>query len=374
MTLVARLLVNRSPLLMGDLLLSGNEVPGQFVNVPTIGSISSVFPEGSLRVPRSMRQKIAVVSDNLLVGWAGGRSAAGSVIRELIEKEREKPFTLDSLEHYLKNLHKSVWEQCGFAGFIKNEHELSYFGFNSLELQTKSSGVAGLLGTGSDQVAQFLQNFPGGHAIGTKEPNELGRALAYGLSISGSFLSLEIASRESLLNYFGAGYEIASLIDGKFQKLDNVTYVFWYGQMTDDGFGADLHQVCKYSYINDVLAIRTETLSASNNETYQTKDRSLYAVLPVYRDLTQTESTDLPQLVSRPPSFDSKWLCNYFFLWEPTGGVAIFSLVHHCGEKEPPIRFFEEENRLVVAFEKNFTDTMLKHAYDTYNVSLRGPN
>lgn len=47
MTAVARLAINNYPLLIGDVLLSAPEVPGQFVSVPIIGDITTVFPEGS---------------------------------------------------------------------------------------------------------------------------------------------------------------------------------------------------------------------------------------------------------------------------------------------------------------------------------------
>lgn len=43
MTVVARVIVERLPLLIGDLLVSGDEVPSQCAHVPTIGSVRALY-------------------------------------------------------------------------------------------------------------------------------------------------------------------------------------------------------------------------------------------------------------------------------------------------------------------------------------------
>ena len=86
MTLIARLAINDFPMLVGDLLLSGPSVPDTQDDVPTTENLTAIFPAGSTYVPRGLRQKIAVVADNLVVGWTGRLITAQEVIAELRRK------------------------------------------------------------------------------------------------------------------------------------------------------------------------------------------------------------------------------------------------------------------------------------------------
>lgn len=45
--------------------------------------------------------------------------------------------------------------------------------------------------------------------------------------MSGLFLEDEMRTHESLYNYFGGGYEVATLGHRGFAKLDDLTYMFW---------------------------------------------------------------------------------------------------------------------------------------------------
>jgi hypothetical protein len=69
MSLVARLAIKDYPLLLGDLLLSGPEDPSATFLVPSVGDIREVFPPRSGFVPCGLCQKVAVIGDNLVIGW-----------------------------------------------------------------------------------------------------------------------------------------------------------------------------------------------------------------------------------------------------------------------------------------------------------------
>src|SRR5687767_13267623 len=74
MTLIARYTIENHPFLIGDVLLSGKEEVGRYLNLPTVGDTRPVYPEGSGFVIAGLRQKISVLAENLVVGWAGGHS------------------------------------------------------------------------------------------------------------------------------------------------------------------------------------------------------------------------------------------------------------------------------------------------------------
>jgi|RhiMethySRZTD1v2_1073278.scaffolds.fasta_scaffold01336_19 hypothetical protein len=362
MTIVARLTINDFPLLVGDVLLSAPETPGRTVRVPTVGDITQVFPEGSGFMPSGLRQKIAVIGDNLVIGWSGSRIAAKTVIQELITRNKHEQFSNDSLMKHLNSLDETSGAQkVGFVGFIKDARGIAQFGFRYLDLQTASFGRMGLLGTGSghfEEVIQSLTSFP----QPSRPINDLERALGHGLICSGVLLSAEIVTRESLLHFFGGGYEVASLIKGQFKKLDNITYLFWHGEISANGIGVNLHQVCKYSYANDLLLIRAATLSAFSKESRLTIKQSIDVVPPIYRDAIAEELSSVPR-----PTFDSTWLCSYYLVPNPKGGIAVFAEVHYSVEGKAPIQFEEKEDHLLIAFDKDKLQRTLKTAFDSFD-------
>jgi hypothetical protein len=89
--------------------------------------------------------------------------------------------------------------------------------------------------------------------------NALPQALGFGLHMSGVMLQMELATLASLQNSYGGGYEIAVSVEGRFRKLDDVTYLFW--QATTDGPEVRVsrlpRQAFRYVYRDDLLVIRS---------------------------------------------------------------------------------------------------------------------
>jgi hypothetical protein len=102
MTAVLRSFVSNWPIMLGDLLLSGPEQQNP-VHVPTVADITEIFPTGSGWAPAALQQKIAMLADNLVVGWAGNRLAAKILIADLWEKSKAEPCTLASLKDYFRS-------------------------------------------------------------------------------------------------------------------------------------------------------------------------------------------------------------------------------------------------------------------------------
>ena len=151
-------------MLVADLLLSGPPLPGVTASVPTTDDLSAAFPFGSSIVPRELCQKIAVVSEDLVVGWAGGYDTARAVIGELRRLESAQRFTNESLQRHLESLDPSVWaesghpDSIGLVGFIRDpDRRLAQFGRSYFKLDTQLFGKVGLLGSGLDDFEKFLQ-------------------------------------------------------------------------------------------------------------------------------------------------------------------------------------------------------------------------
>jgi hypothetical protein len=259
-------------MLVADLLLSGPAAAGVTASVPTMDDLSTVFPPGSSIVPRELCQKIVIVSENLVVGWAGGYDTAREVIGELRRLDTAQRFTNESLQRHLDNLDPSVWaengrpDSIGLVGFIRDpDRQIAQFGRSYFKLQTQLFGKVGLLGSGLDDFEKFLLQTPKLAEADNINMNALQRSVTFGLHMGGSLLRVELATPASLQKFYGGGYEIATSEMGKFKKVDDITYVFWW--VAADGpklrGGLAPSRVFRYSYKDDLLRIRAVAIDSS---------------------------------------------------------------------------------------------------------------
>jgi hypothetical protein len=78
MTLVASIMFDNVPILMGDILVSSETDRGQDVHIPTVGNknVASKYKASNLT------QKLIIINDYLVVGWAGSLITAKTIIRD----------------------------------------------------------------------------------------------------------------------------------------------------------------------------------------------------------------------------------------------------------------------------------------------------
>ena len=129
MTLVARFEVSNSPVLLGDLLISGSERPGADpLKIPTIDDITEIYPEDwEWHRPIGLKQKIAIISDRLAVGWAGKEISATVAINKLREHVLTHGDELDKIREFVES---PVFEGCDRAGA---RDYAAFLGFFSLD-------------------------------------------------------------------------------------------------------------------------------------------------------------------------------------------------------------------------------------------------
>jgi hypothetical protein len=324
MTVVARLAINDYPMLIGDLLLSKKGPHASSSRVPTAENLSALFPVGCPRVPCGLRQKLAVVADNLVVGWSGTLHAAGDVIAELKRRSQSQPFTYETMTKHFDNLSRSVWDEIGLVGILEESKDRVFqWGRKSREADTKLFGRVGLLGTGLDDLGKMLRGVPR-LPLGL-ERTLLGpeQALGFCLQMTGNLMQLEIATRKSLAKFYGGGYEIATAIDDKYQKVGDITYMFWRAGIEGNGVRIAYapYKTFRYAYENDVLVIRSVSFDDSR-EAPAVTDEEIFLVEPVYRDINPGEIAAI-----KPPTLNSRHLCVYFLLQAPKG-VAVLAAAH----------------------------------------------
>jgi hypothetical protein len=345
-------------MLVADLLLSGPPLPGVTASLPTSEDLSVAFPSDSLIVPRELCQKIAVVSANLVVGWAGGYDTARSVIGDLRRLDAAQSFTNESLQRYMESLDPSVWaesghpDSIGLVGFIRDpDRRIAQFGRSYFKMDSQPFGNVGLLGSGFDDFEKFLQQTQNLPEADNLALNALQLSVAFGLHMGGSFLRIELATLASLQKFYGGGYEIAVSEMGKFKKVDDITYVFWWVEVDGPNLRGGLtpSRAFRYSYKDDLLRIRSVAIDSTGPRAIAREQ--LFRVPPVYRDVRPDEEADTTR-----PSLNARWQCNYFLVRFANGQVAILTKIAHQPQQQRWVRFEEFAGGVKVAVSQEFLE------------------
>jgi len=330
------------PILMGDVLLSGPEIPGKQIHIPTIGNINSVFPEGSGFTIVGLCQKLCILNDRLAVGWSGTRVAAQAVIKHLKKASAERNFALDDVMNFWEHeVDKWCKENVSIIGLIKNGDLINAFGFNYQKLQSERFGHVILSGSGSHAMADALARL-GPSPEYPSTINILEKAVATALSISTDILGQELISPQGLLNYFGGGIELISLVKGRFTKVGDITYLFWYvNEDNEHNITFSLPETAlKFTYYEDIMLVRKAEFKAEK-EVLQLKcdDSRVYIIASILQPFDTSNVKNLPI-----PSFNSRWTCYYVVIRKSDGTFKLRFMIDYVANQEYKFHFLEENN------------------------------
>jgi len=350
-TAIVRLTIeNKYPILIGDILLSGRNTGKVTLNVPTVPNIHDLFPARSKFIPCSLHQKIAVLSDDFVIGWSGNYLNAKEVIRDLVGENKAEPLTKTSLNAFFQQLPPSIWEKdLGFLGFVRDSNGIAPFNYKAHMREYPNFGQVGFLGTGGEALENLLDQFSVLPKARHGEPTGFQKSLAFASGIVGSLLTMELVNAQSLRDYFGAWYEIASLIEGKFQKLGGIVFLFWIVDQADNQItvsSVPLHAL-SLDYSNDVLILHS--VSFDTNTVNKSSQQSVFFITPMTRLVSDEELRAI-----KPPDLNQKLLCNFFWIRSGSEFQEIYARVDHRSEINRGIIFHEENNHIIVSVQKEF--------------------
>jgi len=388
MTLIATLTISNLPVLIGDALLSGEE-SGQNLAIPTIGNVSNVFPEGSGYTITGLRQKINIINENLAIGWAGSYIAAKTIISELKKQSNSQKLTRQSIHDFFREIYRnpSEWganQGVAFLGYIADSEGIEHFeySFNDcLIYQTNSSryGDVKICGSGNSYMENLLKKISRPSLGSGKIQTDFDDVVIECLTICGWLFNYEMSVSENLWSYYGGAYEIATLVEGRFQKLNDITYLAWIIENIDIAPKLKLvNQGFKLAYIDDLLCIHTINFDGLRDITSTVLDENeiyclfpqtnthIYFILPIYKDISKSnlnkisEQRDLPRLTS-------EFNCNYLFPDIISSGKPFFACKPLRSNKLSlnPIKFIVGDNQRFLAIEHSY----LEYLRNTFNDS-----
>ena len=340
MTIIASFVINNYPVLIGDIVTSGDEVVGKSCHIPTIGSIQKVFPEGSGYVINGVVQKLYCITSNLAIGFAGNIIAANLVLRELRNLcESNQDISLKDIASYF-TLGMDSWckERLQATGFIKESKGIAPFSYNAQGFQSKHLGEVRLCGTGTYGLKTIIESFDPSLSFPKVNPLEL--AVGYILGLINVLIGNEFITSNNLLEYYGGGYEIVTLVNGTFRKIQDISYVIWLVHVANNGdIKITVPQfVLKIYYVGDLLFIRKISLE-SKDEIIGIKEESINVISSI-----GTTIIDKSKFVNHePPSFNSPFTCHYFFIESGNGLSNVYSRIEYTGNNNYKFKIFESK-------------------------------
>jgi hypothetical protein len=330
------------PIILSDILLTSDEGEKNF-SLPTHldGAkrlIDNNFVTGS---PVDLKQKVYIINDCLCVVLGGRLDQMYSFLNYMQTFFENKIPNAKELDEHLKNYDKDKRDKL-LALVI-----LATVNGNQVEFEIKTVGnwkkenhnVFDFIfsgGSGSNDFLVTARDYTGGYG----HTNEFNKALTQNLDLLSKFLGFEVTSEESILNRWGAGFELTYFFFTKFKKLKEYTYILFSGTYEDTaGLLCQPYAVMKYKYYNDTLIIR-----AANAEREE-----LFQVNPINENHDKLTFKE-----SNLPDFQSKDLILGYIIKLPNGQIYLPSFVI-LADKQEMVRLKVDNGHLEITTKEALT-------------------
>ena len=358
MTVIASFSIEKYPVLLGDLLISGFEDLDTTLNLPTIGEITRVFTKGSIRVPIRLRQKTAILNENLAITWSGIESSAQKIINSLYQKAKNQEYwNLEDLSTFFKDFDNTLGKDVGIIGLSNDGSGIFSFGYGETnKLPSVKYGLIRSSGSGAKDLILCLNDFD--KPIISKKINPLETAIGTTLAVTTYLMGNESVNGQNLIQLYGGGYEIVSFVNKKFKKIDDITYLIWFGkQNSDSSWGLSLPKtIIKYFYQNDILIIRKIEVVHENNKPPKCENEAIYSISPIYRQINNSELKNL-----NLQSFNSRFICSFIVLERFDRSIQILNRINFSSQNTNPIKFNDDDKDIfTMDIRQDFIESIFK--------------
>ncbi len=267
------------PYLVGDILLSSTDSDGNIETPSFLSGTGNLFDHVDGLKPFKFTRKVYIINDQLCVGLGGNYAQMYSFLNSLQAHFKDKIPSVNELKDYLNwyDVEKmdNLFGIVLLAETINTQivfHPATIGKLNDYQHPVFEKVIVG--GSGSNDFKESLNTFD--RVYGEGAVNNENKALSQTFMLLSIFLGHEVASAKSLMNKWGAGFELITYKDGKFIFIDNFTFIFWKGVYNKDlGLKSSPFRVMKYKYEEDVLIIRATDFE---------KNEKAFGVIPLNKD------------------------------------------------------------------------------------------
>jgi hypothetical protein len=267
-TLVARIMLGGAPFLIGDALISSDDlsnphVTGVECELPLVGEINSLLAANERPFRADLCQKLHVFEGRLAVAWsANDARQAGRALKVLREVAKKPDVTLADVQEELLAIDPDQIKDLSLVGSLLravngNQISCTVFGSNAIAENVTGFGEVQTAGSGARTFIEMLQR------------NEPLPSTANGpwtvLAVLGTLLNYELSTGQSIDERWGGAFETVSFSrhTGRLEKLDNVLHTFWLWR--DDGKIDFQPRFYFARYFDELLMLRSAEYEAGEN-------------------------------------------------------------------------------------------------------------
>ena len=357
LTLIAQISFNGIPIYIGDLLLSADVKPSHVVDIPAGKDINARLPEGAHRAVHALRQKVNLISDRLIIAWAGSYLQALSLMSEMKRAIDNGDLTLETIRQIVESRDPGDRDDLQLVGTIltpdhldKGRVHLQHFEYC---IDCVSVGEVKIYagGTGADDLLQIIPQGVAANPLPDcqpESPEHYGWAFTQALGVSGALIGHETITGENILDWWGGGIEVASFVDGKFQKLTDVLHTIWRAIKIDSQRYEIrfVSKLIKYDYFEDALVAQTFSVAINRaNQKAVIEDHSYRMYTPILKgrrdyDLSKFEPRDLRHTT----------LCCYVLLEPRDPSLGNLVRVYYDASGDTPFRISRLADDLIFSF------------------------
>ena len=339
MSLIACLTPDRHPVLLADTLLSSPDMKAGLV-LPSVGLEHEKIVTNSGLHAVGMEEKIVVLSDHLMLAWAGDYVPAQRLIRGLARYFGITPTTRWYVEAFLRAEHAADLERVALIVCVREGKRILTWTHRCLEVNSPTVGKVYYAGTGGDRLVQ--------HLCQVKEPlvavtNPLMAGVATALFLGGFLLADELYTMAPLAANFGGAYEVGTFVLGKATRLNDFAFVLWFGDKDGEGLKFNLPAKVMRRYERDGQACYHCIEFESREVELAITKEEVFIWRPFLADQT------VPHGSAEIPSLNTRWQVNVFCFKVALSGCDLFVGVRHREEPERHIVQFKRESASAMA-------------------------
>ena len=305
MTLIAAVTVQGIPCLIGDIVLSLETDEMIPITLPTAGSDTFVTGRDQDWKICGTRQKIALISDDLVVAWAGRLSIA----EKMVEQLRNLASTSNSLavdfELYAHTFAQSEdREELSFIGWLHDGERMVRFGHGITKLRSEYLDEPWIAGEGDELFAVFANKISRFH--GEFIPGTLPAANAVHIcnSIVDELILAEFERDAALPDYFGGAYEICVWWDERFIKINSKNILISEIEMLAAGYRARERFYLRMDYVGDLLRLYVANSKLAEYNSW------VQFVAPVGASKAPLENEANFAYIDPPEDLNCEWMSN----------------------------------------------------------------
>lgn len=319
MTLVAAVSPYQMPLMIGDLLITSEKTGYEVEQFPTLGDLFFIkkYPD-EFKYISGFSQKIAMISDNMAVGWSGRYDAAWRSIGLVRTFPWSEKPSCDEVIQCMQSLSYEDQMNIGLVFFCRFSDD--WFGFRPVFRYTEHNlpvfGRSFLMGRGSRSFSNFSQGLSDIPVRGIDPP--FGESVAVTVSAAMHLLAQEMIDFGGLLSGFGGAFELVRISPRlHLEKLDDMSFCFWTLKAKRNGL--DLIPsgvIIRMKYFNDIAMIRRISLM---RRSYRT---NCIGVGPMGREVSEEEMVEIRN-VNLDDFFDQEVTCDCHYVLFPEASKAL---------------------------------------------------